>query len=312
MKKILLITTNDIKNVKLPSRTLSGFVDLGCRQFELDVAFLSLLGFYNTDFYPGRAYIEALGMGLSPQEQICASGIVASLSEDSFLDRRIMINRDSLELIAEMVDGVEIDGVHFSVTPAEGGLMILLKGDNLTERVSPNYSSSARGSVGQVIAFDEDSKKTASVLNRFITKTHRNLNSANLGIEPKPNIILIKSLGKSQSIVGLSPYKDKAVCISDSVVGRGVARFCRIVTESKVPDRISDIFKKQNIVWIDTRNEKIDISKLPEDVRIAVVSLGKEDFKMLTYPARVHLSGDFKMKKIIFEKNELLPWMIKS
>ncbi len=312
MKKILLITTNDIKNVKLPSRTLSGFVDLGCKQFEIDIAFLSLLGFYNTDFYPGRAYIEALGMGLSPQEQICASGVIASLSPDNFLDRRIRIDRDSIELIAEMIDGVEIDGVHFSVTPAEGGLMILLKGDNLTERVSPNYSSSIGGSVGQIIAFDEDSKKTASVLNRFITKTHRNLNSANLGIEPKPNIILIKSLGKSQIVVGMSPYRDRALCISGSVVGRGVAKFCGIGTENEIPEKLSDCFIKNDFVWVNAKSEKIDVSKLPEHIKIAVVSLGKEDFKMLTYPARVHLSGDFKMKKIIFEKNELLPWLMKS
>jgi len=312
MKKILLVTTNDIKNVKLPKRILQGFADLGCRQFELDVAYLSLLGFYNTNFYPGRAYIEALGIGLSPEEQVCASGAVASLSDDSFIDRRIRIGRDSLELIAEMVDGTEIEGVHFSVMPSEEGLMILLKGEGLTERVSPNYSSGVRGSVGQIIAFDEDSKKTASVLNRFITRTHKNLNSANLGIEPKPNIILIKSLGKSQSIVGMSPYKDRALCISGSVVGRGVAKFCNMGLENKIPENVSGLFKEYDIVWIDAKNEKIDISDIPESTRTAVVSLGKEDFKMLTYPARVHLYGDFKMKKIIFEKNELLPWLLKS
>ncbi len=311
MKKVLLITTSDIKNVKLPQKTLSGFVDLGCKQFELDVAFLSLLGFYNMSFYPGRAYIEALGMGLQPQDQICASGVVASLSEDSFLDRKINIDKDSLELISEMIDGIEIEGVHFSVMTSDDRIMILLKGEKLTDRVSPNYSSSIGGSVGQIIAFDEDSKKTASVLNRFITKTHKNLNSANLGIEPKPNIILIKSLGKSQSIVGLSPYKDKALCISDSIIGKGVSRFCRINTEDGPPENIFGLFKNNDIVWIDTK-EKIDISNPPKDVSMAAVSLGKEDFKMLTYPAKVHLFGDFKMKKIIFERNELLPWLLRN
>ncbi len=312
MKKILLVTTNDIRNIKVSPKPVSGFVDLGCKHFELDVAFLSLLGFYDPHNYPGRAFLEALGMGIDLQDEICASGVLASISEDNFLDRKLKIDKDSLKLIAEMIDGTEIEGVHFSVTASEDGLMVLLKGDKLTDRVSPNYSSGDRGAVGQIIAFDEDSKRTASVFNRFITKTHKNLNSANIGIEPKPNIILIKSVGKKHNTVGFLLLKGRTLCISPSTIAKGVAKFCNMKVSEKIPENVFGLFTENHIIWIDAKDEKLDLSKLPKGVAIAVVSLGKEEFKMLTYPAKVLLHGDFKMKKMIFERNELVPWLMKT
>ncbi|NOX71462.1 MAG: hypothetical protein GXO64_02065 [Candidatus Micrarchaeota archaeon] len=310
MKKIMIITSRKMDDVNVEGKSFSGFVDLGCKNFEADVAYLSILGKLGKGEYPGRAYAEALGMGISPADEILAECLIASVDEGGRLDRAVVVDHDSLELIAEMLDGMEIDGAHFSVAATDKGLLLMVSGENLSADISPNYSSGGRDAVGQIIALNENAKRTASIFNRFITRSHKNLNSANLGIEPKPNIVLIRSVGRKTEKSELMRMKRASVCISSDSISRGIGKLLGMDIIDDIETNAYGLFSSYDIVWID--GKKLSLTEPPKEAAVATILLKKEKFAPLRYPAKVSIYGKFMLKKMIFERNELLSWLIST
>lgn len=75
--------------------------------------------------------------------------------------------------LTEQIDGMEMEGVSFSAKTMEGGVEVLMDGDNLSEEIKPNYSGKPGGVVLQV-GFKKDSgRKTANTLNMFLRRVNK-------------------------------------------------------------------------------------------------------------------------------------------
>lgn len=109
-----------------------------------------------------------------------------------------LVNRnvldDDTEYLAEVIDFIEIDGVRFGAK-IENGLVITMEGDDLTDNVTPNYTSKINV-VKQIVHRSPEGKQTSSVLNKFIRKTNKMLSNepCNRKKREPPNIILIKEI----------------------------------------------------------------------------------------------------------------------
>jgi len=209
-----------------------GMIDIGYKgSVESDFGFLNLLGFYSKNTYPGRGYLEALGAGIEPKHgDLCIRGNFATLNADgNLIDRRAGRDETGLEELANMLDGMEIDGVHFTVKKSAGHRVIIIaSGKNLSTELMPNDTREINTPVRQIVAKNEKAKFTASVLNKFITRSRKLLERHEINKKrSKPaNVILMRGFGKRRDIEGFEKrYGMKACCIAGIPIAKGVARW---------------------------------------------------------------------------------------
>jgi 2,3-bisphosphoglycerate-independent phosphoglycerate mutase len=118
-----------------------GLIDIGYRKFvESDIGFLTLLGFFTKENYPGRGYMEALGVNLKPKErELCIRGNFATLDRNgNVTDRRANREETGLDSICEQLDGMEIDGVRFHVKKGSGHRVVLMLEGRVSRDIVPN------------------------------------------------------------------------------------------------------------------------------------------------------------------------------
>ncbi|RLJ06908.1 MAG: phosphoglycerate mutase, partial [Candidatus Aenigmatarchaeota archaeon] len=105
-----------------------GTLDIGYRGYvNSDFGYLNLLGCYSERDYPGRGYLEALGIGLDPgEEDVCIRANWATLDKDgNLLDRRAGRETLGLEELAGELE-MEIQGVHIAAYPSAGHRVVLV------------------------------------------------------------------------------------------------------------------------------------------------------------------------------------------
>jgi len=209
-----------------------GLLDIGYRkEVNSDFGYLHLLSSYSKKEYPGRGYLEALGIGLKPgPDDICIRGNFATLdSQGNIVDRRAGRDETGLDTLAGKLDGMEIDGVHFTVRHSAGHRVVLvLSGKNLSENIVPNDPLRIGVPLPQIKTRDTRAKRTASVLNKFVRETHRILSQhpVNLKRVVPANVILIRNTGKRKDAVSFEKrFGLKACCIAGIPIAKGVARF---------------------------------------------------------------------------------------
>lgn len=106
------------------------------------------------------------------------------------------VRDDDIEYLAEVIDGIEIEGVRFNARMRPGfELEITMEGSGLSGAVTPNYAEKINV-VKQVVHKSPEAKMTSSVLNKFIRKTNKVLSNepCNRDKRNPPNIILIKEI----------------------------------------------------------------------------------------------------------------------
>ncbi|MEM5812634.1 MAG: 2,3-bisphosphoglycerate-independent phosphoglycerate mutase [Candidatus Aenigmatarchaeota archaeon] len=209
-----------------------GLLDIGYkRDADSDIGDLSLLGCYSKEEYPGRGYLEALGLGLNPNpKDVCIRANFATLNPDGILiDRRAGRDETGLEELANRLDGTEIDRVKFLVKKSSGHrVVIVLTGNNLSDKIIPNDPKKTGLSVPQVGAKAQEAKFTASVLNKFLYKANRILSShpVNKSRKVPTNTILIRNAGHPKKTASFeSRFGIKGCCIAGIAIAKGVARF---------------------------------------------------------------------------------------
>ena len=212
-----------------------GFLDIGYKKdVDSDVGYLNLLGCYSKQEYPGRGYLEALGLGLEPgPKDVCIRANFATLDPSGTLtDRRAGRDETGLEELAERLDGMEIDGVKFSCKKSSGHrLVIVLSGKNLSDSIVPNDPKRVGVAVSQVTAKAQEAKFTASVLNKFLYRANKLLSQhpVNKGRKIPANTVLIRNAGRPRKAVPFqSRFRMKACCITGIAIARGVAAFLGI------------------------------------------------------------------------------------
>ncbi|UCD07670.1 MAG: 2,3-bisphosphoglycerate-independent phosphoglycerate mutase [Candidatus Aenigmatarchaeota archaeon] len=209
-----------------------GLLDIGYgKTVNSDFGYLNILGCYSKEGYPGRGYLEALGIGLKPGPgDICIRGNFATLaSNGNLLDRRAGRDETGLEYFCEALDGMEIDGVRFTVRKSAGHrVVIVLGGKKLSDKIIPNDPLKIGAPLQQVGAKESQAKFTASVLNKFSSRAHKILSKEpdNKKRRLPANIILIRNIGRKKDVEGFQErFKLKGCCVAGIPIARGVARF---------------------------------------------------------------------------------------
>ncbi len=105
------------------------------------------------------------------------------------------VNDADTEYLAEVIDGVEIDGVRFDAKFNGDDLEILMEGNDLSPNVTVNYTTKINV-VKQIVHRSPEAKFASSVLNKFIRKTNKMLSGEPCNREKStpPNIVLIKEI----------------------------------------------------------------------------------------------------------------------
>ncbi|NIP40603.1 MAG: 2,3-bisphosphoglycerate-independent phosphoglycerate mutase [Candidatus Aenigmarchaeota archaeon] len=216
----------------LAKNGICGLIDIGYgNRVDSDFGYLNLLGCYSKEEYPGRGYLEALGVGLKPEEnEICIRANFATLDKNgNVTDRRAGRDETGLEELAEKLDGMEIDGVHFEIKKSAGHrIVILMKGENLSKEVVPNDPYSVGVPLPQVKPRDQKAKFTASVLNKFVFKTNKILLQHPLNKRRKipANVILIRNVGVKREVRSFKKrFGMNACCVAGIPIAKGISCF---------------------------------------------------------------------------------------
>ncbi len=209
-----------------------GLLDIGYKKgADSDVGYLNLLGCYDRNEYPGRGYLAALGVGLRPgPDDVCIRGNFATLDyKGNLRDRRAGRDETELEYFAEILDGMEIDGVRFTVRKCSGHrVVIVMKGENLSHRIVPNDPKKTGVPLPQVKAMEGHAKFTASVLNKFSLRVNKILSKepAQKKRRVPANIILIRNVGiRREGEDFWKNFKLKGLCVAGITIAKGVSRF---------------------------------------------------------------------------------------
>ena len=258
----------------LAEKGVNGLIDIGYKNsVESDFGFLNILGFYSPDSYPGRGYLEALGAGMNVDyDDLCIRGNFATLDDNgNLIDRRAGRDETGLEELAEMLNGMEIDNVHFTVKKSAGHRVIIIasskkKGRNLSINLIPNDTREINTHVKQIVARDDDAKFTASVLNKFITRSRKMLKDHKINkARKKPaNVILMRGFGKRKDTQSFyERYGMNACCIAGIPIAKGVARWLKmdiidVEGATGMPDTnlrgkfdaVINNLKKYDFVWL--------------------------------------------------------------
>ncbi len=247
-----------------------GLLDIGYKtHVNSDFGYLNLLGCYSKDTYPGRGYLEALGIGLRPAEKdVCIRGNFATLDSRGMLrDRRAGRDENGLGGFCEKLDGMEIDGVHFMVRKSAGHrVIIVLRGRGLSPNIMPNDPEKTGVPLPQVKPKEPGAKFTASVLNKFVSRANKILSKEPLNRKRKlpANIILIRNPGRKNTVPSLkSRYGLNGICIAGIPIAKGVSRYlgldvADVPGATGMPDTnlkgkvgaVSDALKKYDFVFL--------------------------------------------------------------
>lgn len=216
----------------LAKRGVVGLLDMKYKGgADSDIGYLKLLGCYSEREYPGRGYLEAIGLGLEPGEgDVCIRGNFATLdSAGNIADRRAGREEEGLERLCRKLDGMEIDGVRFVVRKSAGHrVVIMMKGERLSDRIVPNDPRRTGVPLPQVQARDINGRFTASVLNKFVYRATKILSEQPVNRKRRfpANTILIRSVGMKKSVRSFRErFGLSGACISAMPVAFGVASF---------------------------------------------------------------------------------------
>jgi len=210
----------------------NGLLEIGyTKDINSDVGYLTLLSCYMKGEYPGRGYIEALGVGFSPtSKDICIRGNFATIdSTGNVKDRRAGRDETGLEEFAEKLNGMEIDGIKISVRKSTSHRVVMvLTGPNLSDKIQPNDPKTTGVPLPQITAKNQEGKLTASILNKFLYRANKILSQEpiNRKRELPANAILVRNVGKRMSVRSFEDrFGLKGCCVAGINVAKGVARF---------------------------------------------------------------------------------------
>ncbi len=202
---------------------------------ESDEAHLTLFGYNLKKYYTGRGPIEALGVGMNLMRgDIALRANLASVDKNLIvIDRRAQRIRSTKEFV-EAVNKMEIDGVKFFLKPGtEHRAVIVMRGENLNDKISDSDPHKVGVKVKKVRPLNEskNAKFTASVLNKFLAKSHEILNNLEInkkriekGLLPG-NYFLTRGAGHFRPVPSFKrKYGMKACCIAGAGLYKGIGK----------------------------------------------------------------------------------------
>jgi len=207
-----------------------------------DTAHLALLGYDPYKYYTGRGAFEAAGIGLDVEKgDICFRCNFATVDEDTFvvIDRRAGRIREGTHLLAQALDGMEIEGVKvFFKESVEHRAGLVLRGEGLGHKVSdadPHKEGEKVHTVEPLDPNDIPSQKTAKIVNEFVRRSFEILRNHPVNVErkkqglPPANIVLPRGAGTAPHI---PPFQERygltGACIVEVGLLKGVGRYLKM------------------------------------------------------------------------------------
>ena len=204
-----------------------------------DEAHLTLFGYDIKKEYPGRGPIEAAGVGIKLKDgDVAIRANLATVDKElRVIDRRAGRIENTEEFTKEL-NGIEIDGIKFIVKSGTAHrVVIVMRGDGLSDKISNSdvhYVTSTEvvedwfgRKVNKIRALDstEEAKFTASVLQKFLERSHEILERNPLNEErekqgkPRGNYLLTRGPGYYKQ---LKPFSEKWNLKSACIAGAGL------------------------------------------------------------------------------------------
>ncbi|MEM5797938.1 MAG: phosphoglycerate mutase [Candidatus Aenigmatarchaeota archaeon] len=322
---------------RLAYHGIVGTLDIGYRGYvNSDFGYLNLLGCYSEKTYPGRGYLEALGVGFKPsKDDICIRANWATLDKSgNILDRRAGRETYGLEQLAEKLNGMIIDKIKFTIIPSAGHrLVIIMSGKGLSEYIQPNDPLKIGVPVPEIRAKKQSAKATASILNKFLRKAHEILKKDVINKKRRwpANAILIRNVGRKKETSSFrQKWGLKGCCIAGIPIAKGVATWLGLdVIDVKgatgMPDTnleakfdaTKNALKRYDFVWLHinatdilSHDSRPELKKrFIEKVDGYIGSLDIECLFCLTCDHGTASSPDFKAYRHL---SSPVPWLISN
>ncbi|MHA1911284.1 MAG: 2,3-bisphosphoglycerate-independent phosphoglycerate mutase [Candidatus Kariarchaeaceae archaeon] len=200
-----------------------------------DVAHLALFGLDPYEYYTGRGPFEAAGLGIKVDPgDIAARVNFATRNDDGIVvDRRAGRIREGTTELADLLDGLEIDGVKILFKAgSEHRAALVLRGIGLSDRIQSNDPKKEGKPFYEVKALeDTDSAiKTASIIKKLIKIAEDKFLSADVNKRRASanqllaNTLLIRGFGQAPHIPSFYQRTNmKSVCVAGGGLYKGVA-----------------------------------------------------------------------------------------
>ena len=203
-----------------------------------DIAHLAILGYDPLATYTGRGAFEAIGAGMDIQPgDVAFRCNFATVHDDgTIVDRRAgRIRPPETEQLAELVDGIEIDGVVCNVRAStEYRAALVLNGDGLSPHVS-DIDTPAGSCIEPCRPLDEsdEAEFTAHIVNSFLEEARSRLKGSVInrkriasGLLPA-DMLLPRGPSGFPSIEQFpEKHSMKATCVAAVGVVKGVCGVC--------------------------------------------------------------------------------------
>ncbi len=154
-----------------------------------DTAHLSILGYDPYEVYTGRGPFEAAGEGLVLRPGDIAFRCNFSTVDENMnvIDRRAGRIKEGTHELAEVLNGMEIDGVKVIFKESvEHRAVLVLRGDGLSPYVS-DADPHKLGSVYEVRALKSGAERTAEIVNEFVERSYATLNKHTVNMKRREN-----------------------------------------------------------------------------------------------------------------------------
>lgn len=156
-----------------------------------DLGHMILFG-YGLEDYPGRGPIEASGRGISLESGDVAFRSNFATVDGNFnvVDRRAGRIREKTSVLAEAINGMEIDGIRVLFKEAtEHRAVLIFRGKGLSANITDSDPKTTDVKYKQVKSTDgrPESIFTANVLNKFLVKAHEILKDQEVNHERESN-----------------------------------------------------------------------------------------------------------------------------
>ncbi len=273
-------TTNLSKIAKISKGGLVYTIAKGISP-ESDAAALSFLGYNPLEVQITRGVLEALGAGLKFNEgDLALRCNFATAVGDEILDRRVgrsLSDEEAKELVNEIISNVNLN-YNYELVHTVGHRCVLVirkKDKNLGSNISnldPAYIRKgtivhAAAMIDRKIklceAFDEESKISAEIVNKFFIESRKVLENSKINLERKKkgllpaNILLLRDAGSSIPKVQKfeEKYKLKAAAIAEMPVEVGVAKLLGIDAYKIEYVKSLEIYKTKVNLTLDLLNK---------------------------------------------------------
>jgi 2,3-bisphosphoglycerate-independent phosphoglycerate mutase len=199
-----------------------------------DTAHLAILGCDPHRYYSGRGPIEAAGAGIELQEgDVAFRGNMGTVDDaGNIIDRRAGRITSSVPF-AEVMNGIEIDGVRFIAMPGTAyRVALVMRGMGLSASISDVDPHAPGVPISPVRPMDAspEAARTARVLNEFLARVRPLLVNHPVNVERRAagkldaNYLLLRGGGLYKTFPNFeAAWGMKAACVAGAGLYKGVA-----------------------------------------------------------------------------------------